>query len=134
MTEIWFTPNDETTIEDIFESMKHCQSLHPDENGKQKQPQIAKRWNIWSEFYILPLFFLLHYADSFSDEEDEFIMAEDNAAADAEVAQGELRNLHIEGNGQQNLSHWCVCVPQSSISFCHFHFADDERFADAEEE
>lgn len=34
MTEIWFTPNDETTIEDIFESMKHCQSLHPDANGK----------------------------------------------------------------------------------------------------
>lgn len=34
MTEIWFTPTDETTIEDIFESMKHCQSLHPDANGK----------------------------------------------------------------------------------------------------
>lgn len=81
-------------------------------------------------------FLLLHFADSFSDEEDEFIMAEDNAAADAEVAQGELRNLHIEGNGQQNLSVWCVvsCVPQLTISFRHFHFADDERFADAEEE
>lgn len=35
--------------------------------------------------------------DSFSEEEDEFIMAEDNAAADVEVGQGELRNLHIEG-------------------------------------
>lgn len=33
MTEIWFTPTDETTIESIFESMKHCQSLHPDANG-----------------------------------------------------------------------------------------------------
>lgn len=35
--------------------------------------------------------------DSFSEEEDEFIMAEDNAAADVEVGQDELRNLHIEG-------------------------------------
>lgn len=33
MTEIWFTPTDENTIEDIFNAMKYCQSLHPDENG-----------------------------------------------------------------------------------------------------
>lgn len=39
----------------------------------------------------------MNSTDSFSEEEDEFIMAEDNAAADVEVGQGELRNLHIEG-------------------------------------
>lgn len=36
MTEIWFIPTDETTIEGIFESLKHCQTLHPDENGRIK--------------------------------------------------------------------------------------------------
>lgn len=33
MTEIWYTPHDENRIEEIFEAMKHCQSLHPDPNG-----------------------------------------------------------------------------------------------------
>lgn len=42
MTEIWFTPTDETTIEDIFESMKHCQSLHPDANGKLKRNIVCR--------------------------------------------------------------------------------------------
>lgn len=30
MTEIWFVPTDENTIESIFDAMKQCQSLHPD--------------------------------------------------------------------------------------------------------
>jgi len=30
MTEIWFVPTDENTIENIFDAMKQCQSLHPD--------------------------------------------------------------------------------------------------------
>lgn len=33
MTEIWYTPHDENRIEEIFDAMKHCQSLHPDPNG-----------------------------------------------------------------------------------------------------
>lgn len=33
MTEIWFTPHEENRIEEIFNAMKHCQSLHPDPNG-----------------------------------------------------------------------------------------------------
>lgn len=34
MTEIWFVPTDETTIESIFDAMKQCQSLHPDPERK----------------------------------------------------------------------------------------------------
>ncbi|XP_031620446.1 methylosome subunit pICln [Contarinia nasturtii] len=56
MTEIWYTPHDENRIEEIFEAMKHCQSLHPDPN------------------------------DSFSEEEDEeFIMAEENNHAEDDL-------------------------------------------------
>lgn len=54
------------------------------------QSQKKKSRNIY-------VFFCIISTDSFSEEEDEFIMAEDNAAADVEVGQGELRNLHIEG-------------------------------------
>lgn len=37
--------------------------------------------------------------DSFSDEEDEFIMAEDNNhAAENEIDQEDIRNLHIDGD------------------------------------
>lgn len=97
MTEIWFTPTDETTIEDIFESMKHCQSLHPDENGR------SSNGIEWISLMILPTvinqnwIICMNPTDSFSEEEDEFIMAEDNAAADVEAGQGGIRNLHIEG-------------------------------------
>lgn len=34
MTEIWFCPADESRIEEIFNAVKHCQSLHPDIEGK----------------------------------------------------------------------------------------------------
>lgn len=34
MTEFWFVPNDETSIESIFDAMKQCQSLHPDPERK----------------------------------------------------------------------------------------------------
>lgn len=47
MTEIWYTPHDENRIEEIFEAMKHCQSLHPDPNGK------------FSGLFFSPLWFLM---------------------------------------------------------------------------
>ena len=40
--------------------------------------------------------------DSFSEEEDEFIMAEDNIHAAEEIDQEDIRNLHIDGNSQRN--------------------------------
>lgn len=46
----------------------------------------------------------MHFSDSFSEEEDEFIMAEDNAAAEIQVGQEELRNLHIEGKQTMSCS------------------------------
>lgn len=45
-------------------------------------------------------FFLnFHSTDSFSDEEDEFIMAEDDGRNDNEdgIDQDDMRNLHIDG-------------------------------------
>lgn len=51
----------------------------------------------------------------FSEEEDEFIMAEDNnhegdgANGDDDIDQEDIRNLHIDGNFiSQNIS--CVCI------------------------
>lgn len=100
MTEIWYTPHDENRIEEIFEAMKHCQSLHPDPNGSSLLHSCKRM-----------CFDLLSYFSSadFSEEEDEFIMAEDNnheggvgaaAAADGDddIDQEEIRNLHIDGN------------------------------------
>lgn len=34
MTEIWYMAHDENRIEEIYNAMKYCQSLHPDPNGK----------------------------------------------------------------------------------------------------
>lgn len=35
--------------------------------------------------------------DSFSEEEDEFIMADDNEHAADDIDQEDIRNLHIDG-------------------------------------
>lgn len=47
----------------------------------------------------IDLFFLLAFADSFSDEEDEFEMAEEDGHNDRDddIDQDEMRNLHIDG-------------------------------------
>lgn len=43
--------------------------------------------------------------DSFSEEEDEFIMAEENNhAADDDIDQEDIRNLHIDGKTRLDLS------------------------------
>lgn len=102
MTEIWYTPHDENRIEEIFEAMKHCQSLHPDSNGAYWQMKIPDK-----SFFLISLksinlnancvFFV--FTDSFSEEEDEFIMAEENNhVVNDDIDQEDIRNLHIDGN------------------------------------
>lgn len=67
MTQIWFQPKDTSTIQQIFNAMKHCQSLHPDPN------------------------------ENLSEDDEDFMEAEDDGFEQYEdVGQGDLRNLQIE--------------------------------------
>lgn len=137
MTEIWYTPHDENRIEEIFEAMKHCQSLHPDSNGTYVLKMIDKSFLLIS-FKSINLnancvFFV--FTDSFSEEEDEFIMAEENNhAVNDGIDQEDIRNLHIDGN-LLLLFLFVFFYTIILLNSCTIKtFLDDERFADAEED
>lgn len=67
MTLMWLEPKDPNTVQQIFDAMKHCQSLHPDP------------------------------ADSISDDDDFMEAEDAGFIGFDDVGQGDLRNLRIDG-------------------------------------
>lgn len=107
MTEIWFVPTDENTIEDIFEAMKQCQSLHPDPERKSNayyrfyqfdwindsQNTSTKQKSSKHQSILLYWFSYFHNLEfSEEEEDDDFRMAEEAGEEGANI-----ENLHIEG-------------------------------------
>lgn len=116
MTEIWYTPHDGNRIEEIFEAMKHCQSLHPDPNGMYNTfNDVQSSCNKMSH---------LAFVDDFSDEEeDEFIMAEDNNhAAEDDIDQEDMRNLHIDGKYIATQKQFRSHIKNQKLNGKHFRF------------
>lgn len=87
MTEIWFVPHDETSIESIFEAMKQCQSLHPDPERKHRR---------WKEYTATFTIFFLPPEFSEEEEDDDYRMAEEPNEDEANI-----ENLHIDGENKQ---------------------------------
>lgn len=75
MTQMWLQPVDQTAIQQIFNAMKHCQSLNPDP------------------------------ADSLSEDDENYMEAEDDYLFQEEEEGNENDNDRFDDVGQGDMQH-----------------------------